>query len=428
MTFVSYVHWRLNLLSVTLATFGLWAAYRLVRRLTGRVRSGEINPDELSGRFARPRRWCYRLASALPLVGVPRPEFRALAGVNLEIGRGMFGLLGPNGAGKTTLMRILCRVLEPSYGSILIDGRNILNRESIHGLIGYLPQHFGNYGHLSAYEYLEYRALLEGYKDRKTRDARVIESLEQVNLIERKDDPVGSFSGGMKQRLGIAQTLLHTPLIVVVDEPTAGLDPLERIRFRNLLARLSQDRIVIFLHAHRGRYLGKLQPAGGTGPGASSVYGNAGGDEESGGGPGVGRRSGLAGALLPKWKTKLKLISHQRTPDGVRMRFLSERAPAGIRRAEPGPDPGRRVSVPAWRRGGTTVLNWRELLLTTWRLYRLSCRIIFYRKLMFMGIGVLVYYAAYVRIRHLASRTRGSASRGHSMFWSKFPASPSPSI
>ena len=159
----------------------------------------------------RARRWLYRTASAIPIVGVPRPEFRALAGVNLEIGRGMFGLLGPNGAGKTTLMRILCRVLEPSYGSILIDGRNILRNGSIHGLVGYLPQHFGNYPHLSAYEFLEYRALLEGFKDRKTRESRVIESLEKVNLIERMDDPIGSFSGGMKQRLGIAQTLLHTP-------------------------------------------------------------------------------------------------------------------------------------------------------------------------------------------------------------------------
>lgn len=328
LTLIAYVHWRLDLLSVSLATFGLWAAYRLARRLANRVRTGEIDPDALSGRLLRPRRWFYQAASALPLIGVPRREFRALAGVNLEIGRGMFGLLGPNGAGKTTLMRILCRVLEPSYGSILIDGRNILNKGSIHGLIGYLPQHFGNYGHLSAYEFLEYRALLEGFKDRKIRETRVIESLEQVNLSERRDDPIGSFSGGMKQRLGIAQTLLHAPLIVVVDEPTAGLDPLERIRFRNLLARLSQDRIVIFSTHIVEDISGSCNRLAVLDQGRLLYTGT----------PGE-MRNLAAGrvwdAVVPDGRfsdleEQLKLISHQRTPDGVRMRFLSERAPAGI--------------------------------------------------------------------------------------------------
>ena len=328
LTFVGYVHLRLNLLSVTLATFGLWVVYRLVRWLADRVRSGEIDPDALSGRLARPRMWSYRMASAMPIVGVPRPEFRALAGVNLEIGRGMFGLLGPNGAGKTTLMRILCRVLEPSYGSILIDGRNVLNRGSIHGLIGYLPQHFGNYGHLSAYEYLEYRALLEGYKDRKIRDARVIESLEQVNLIERKDDPVGSFSGGMKQRLGIAQTLLHTPLIVVVDEPTAGLDPLERIRFRNLLARLSQDRIVIFSTHIVEDISGSCNRLAVLDHGCLLYTGTP--EEMRNLATGRVWDTVVSERRFSEMEDNLKLISHQRTPGGVRMRFLSEHAPVDI--------------------------------------------------------------------------------------------------
>ena len=335
LAFIAYVHWRLDLLSVTLATFGLWAGYRTARWLADRVRTGEIDPDALPGRFARPRRWFYRMASALPIIGVPRPEFRALAGVNLEIGRGMFGLLGPNGAGKTTLMRILCRVLEPSYGSILIDGRNILNKGSIHGLIGYLPQHFGNYGHLSAYEFLEYRALLEGFKDRTIRENRVIESLDQVNLIERKDDPIGSFSGGMKQRLGIAQTLLHAPLIVVVDEPTAGLDPLERIRFRNLLARLSQDRIVIFSTHIVEDISGSCNRLAVLDQGRLVYTGTP--EEMRNLATGRVWDAVVSDGRFSEMEEKLKLVSHQRTPDGVRMRFLSERAPVGIgaQRADP---------------------------------------------------------------------------------------------
>ncbi len=326
--FLAYVHWRLNLLSVTIASFGLWVVYRLARRLANRVRTGKVNPDEMSGRVGWARRWVYRMASALPLIGVPRPAFRALAGVNLEIGRGMFGLLGPNGAGKTTLMRILCRVLEPSCGSILIDGRNILRRGSIHGLIGYLPQHFGNYGHLSAYEFLEYRALLEGFKDRKTRETRVIESLEQVNLIERKEDPIGSFSGGMKQRLGIAQTLLHTPLIVVVDEPTAGLDPLERIRFRNLLARLSQDRIVIFSTHIVEDISGSCNRLAVLDQGRLLYTGTP--QEMRNLAEGRVWDAVVPDRRFSELEEKLKLVTHQRTSAGVRMRFLSDRPPVGV--------------------------------------------------------------------------------------------------
>ncbi len=326
--FMAYVHLQLNLLSVTIATFGLWAAYRLARWLADRVRAGVVTPDELFGRFVRARRWFYRMASAIPLVGVPQPEFRALAGVNLEIGRGMFGLLGPNGAGKTTLMRILCRVLEPSYGSILFDGRNILRKGSIHGLIGYLPQHFGNYGHLSAHEFLEYRALLEGFKDRKTRESRVIESLEQVNLIERMEDPIGSFSGGMKQRLGIAQTLLHTPQVVVVDEPTAGLDPLERIRFRNLLARLSQDRIVIFSTHIVEDISGSCNRLAVLDQGRLLYTGTPG--EMRNQAEGRVWDAMVSEQRFSELEEKLKLVSHQRTSDGVKMRFLSERPPVGF--------------------------------------------------------------------------------------------------
>ncbi|MDA0712014.1 MAG: efflux RND transporter permease subunit, partial [bacterium] len=246
LVFVLYVHQRLHLASVTVATVACYLLIRWVKWLVKRVGEGRVDLEHLEGRLSTVRGLVYRGASAVPLLGLPRPEFRALYGVDLEIERGMFGLLGPNGAGKTTMMRIICQVLLPSCGSVVVNGHNLLQKKGLQGVIGYLPQHFGLYNHLSAFDYLDYRALLEGFKDGYLRRNRVMECLEQVNLLDRKDDLIGAFSGGMKQRVGIAQTLLHLPKIIVVDEPTAGLDPLERIRFRNLLARFSQDHIVIF--------------------------------------------------------------------------------------------------------------------------------------------------------------------------------------
>ena len=165
----------------------------------------------------------------------------------MEIGSGMFGLLGPNGAGKTTLMRIICGILEQSRGTIWINGINLKEkREELQGLIGYLPQEFGTYENMSAREFLEYQAILKNIYDKEERDRRVDYVLKAVHLVEHREQKIGSFSGGMKQRIGIAQTLLHLPRILVVDEPTAGLDPRERIRFRNLLVELARERIVIF--------------------------------------------------------------------------------------------------------------------------------------------------------------------------------------
>ena len=165
----------------------------------------------------------------------------------MEIHTGMFGLLGPNGAGKTTLMRIICGIFEQSYGKIFINGIDTQKkREELQGLIGYLPQEFGTYENLTSWEFLEYQALLKGIYNPKTRSKRITEVLEAVHMYENKDKKIGGFSGGMKQRIGIAQTLLNLPRILVVDEPTAGLDPRERIRFRNLLVELSRNRIVIF--------------------------------------------------------------------------------------------------------------------------------------------------------------------------------------
>lgn len=165
----------------------------------------------------------------------------------MDIGTGMFGLLGPNGAGKSTMMRIICGIFDQSYGKIHINGLDTQKyREELQGLIGYLPQEFGTYENMTAWEFLDYQAILKGISGKKAREKRLEFVLKAVHIYDKKAQKIGSFSGGMKQRIGIAQILLNLPRILVVDEPTAGLDPRERIRFRNLLVELSRERIVIF--------------------------------------------------------------------------------------------------------------------------------------------------------------------------------------
>jgi ABC-type multidrug transport system ATPase subunit len=144
-------------------------------------------------------------------------------------------------------MRIICGILEQSYGKVWINGIDTQKmREELQGLIGYLPQEFGSYENMTAHEYLHYQAMLKNITDVKTRNERVTWVLQAVHMEERRHEKIASFSGGMKQRMGIALILLHLPRILVVDEPTAGLDPRERIRFRNLLVELSRERVVIF--------------------------------------------------------------------------------------------------------------------------------------------------------------------------------------
>ncbi len=215
---------------------------------TGRYLS-EKDTDiyRLKGKFRNLRKAYFKLVLSTPLLGKVRKPFKALGGVSLEIGSGMFGLLGPNGAGKTTLMRIICGILDQSYGKIWINGLDVNEkREELQGLIGYLPQEFGTYENMTAWEFLQHQAILKNISDITTRNERVDYVLKAVHMHERKDEKIGSYSGGMKQRIGIAQILLHLPRILVVDEPTAGLDPRERIRFRNLLVELSRERVVIF--------------------------------------------------------------------------------------------------------------------------------------------------------------------------------------
>lgn len=168
-----------------------------------------------------------------------------LKGINLNIEEGMFGLLGPNGAGKTTLMRILTTLIPKTEGSIKIGNLDIDNQKKIRKIVGYLPQDFSIYPTMSVYEALDYLALLSGMKNKKFRKERIEYLLEKVNLQNYMNTKVKALSGGMKRRLGIAQAILHSPKIIIVDEPTAGLDPEERIRFRNLLRDFSEERIVI---------------------------------------------------------------------------------------------------------------------------------------------------------------------------------------
>ncbi len=178
-----------------------------------------------------------------------RRDFWGLREFDLEVKPGVIGLLGPNGAGKSTLMRMLATITQPSAGTIQWNGVDVVKApDALRSTLGYLPQDFGVYPNLSALEFLEYIAAIKGL-DAKSARRRIEELLVLVNLVNAAKRPLGGYSGGMKQRVGIAQALLNDPQLLIVDEPTVGLDPEERVRFRNLLSDLSGERI-IFLSTH----------------------------------------------------------------------------------------------------------------------------------------------------------------------------------
>jgi multidrug efflux pump subunit AcrB/ABC-type multidrug transport system ATPase subunit len=219
----------------------------LVDAVSKKIHREKINVNRITGKNREFKRLLYQFVLAIPVIGKKRVPFKALKGVSLEIGKGMYGLLGPNGAGKSTLMRAICGINQQSYGKVWFNNIDSdLKREELQGLIGYLPQEFGMYENMTAWDYLQYMAILKRIEVTSVRGQRVKQVLESVHMWENRDKKIGSFSGGMKQRIGIAQVLLHLPRVLVVDEPTAGLDPRERIRFRNLLVELSRERIVIF--------------------------------------------------------------------------------------------------------------------------------------------------------------------------------------
>jgi len=175
---------------------------------------------------------------------------QALNNINLSIDKGMFGLLGPNGAGKSSFMRTLATLQLPDSGSIFFDGLDVLAQPNeLKKVLGYLPQDFGVYPRVSAYELLDYLAIMKGLTNTKERKEQVLALLQQTNLYEHRKNNVATFSGGMKRRFGIAQALLADPKLIMVDEPTAGLDPEERIRFYNLLSDVS-EKVVLILSTH----------------------------------------------------------------------------------------------------------------------------------------------------------------------------------
>jgi ABC-type multidrug transport system ATPase subunit len=176
---------------------------------------------------------------------------KALKSLNLEIENGMFGLLGANGAGKSTLMRILVSLMQPTSGSITVNGLDLKkNRKAIRSMTGYLPQDFSSFPKLKTWEFLDYSARLGGVKEKRKRRDAIDEMLEEVGLFEVRERYANQLSGGMKRRLGIAQALIGEPRIIIVDEPTTGLDPDERIRFRNLLTKISSRDVIIILSTH----------------------------------------------------------------------------------------------------------------------------------------------------------------------------------
>ncbi|MDQ2179929.1 efflux RND transporter permease subunit [Marinifilum sp. D714] len=247
LTVLAYFNSKYELIGLTIPVAVLWYFALLIKKTSDKIYREKININRLTGRFKGIRKFFYRFVLIIPIIGKQKVPFKAVKSVSFDIGNGMFGLLGPNGAGKSTLMRIVCGILEQSYGQITINGIDVREkREELQGLIGYLPQEFGMYENMTAWDFLNYMAILKKIHNTEIRTERVRYVLDAVHMLKNKDEKIGSFSGGMKQRIGIAQILLHLPRILVVDEPTAGLDPRERIRFRNLLVELSKKRIVIF--------------------------------------------------------------------------------------------------------------------------------------------------------------------------------------
>lgn len=177
---------------------------------------------------------------------------RALDGIDLNIGSGMFGLVGPNGAGKTSLMRILAGLIRPTNGSVRVLGHDMSTMEgkfAAKAVLGYLPQELGLYPNLTGREFLDYIAILKGVTDRNIRKRQIDELLEEVRLTDVANRRLKTYSGGMKRRIGVAQSLLGNPKLLIVDEPTVGLDPEERVRFRNLLSSMAA-RCTVILSTH----------------------------------------------------------------------------------------------------------------------------------------------------------------------------------
>ncbi len=248
-----------------------------------------------------------------------------LVDFSLQLTPGVLGLLGPNGAGKSTLMNILATVTKPTWGRVRWNGRDIVRYpDVVRRIIGYLPQDFGVYPHLNAWEFLEYMAVLRGL-ERKVVRQRIATLLELTNLIDAARRPLGGYSAGMRQRIGIAQALLNDPQLLIVDEPTAGLDPEERIRFRNLLTELAGERIVILsthivsdveavadriVLLYKGHQLADLLPEHMLSTVKGQVWEQV-----------------VSSAQLNEWRARYIVSGATRRADGVHLRLVSKEPP-----------------------------------------------------------------------------------------------------
>ena len=260
-----------------------------------------------------------------------RGGVQALRGVNLALKPGVLGLLGPNGAGKSTLMRILATITQPSAGRVVWNDSDIAREpDALRGVLGYLPQDFGVYPNLSAIEFLDYLAAVKGIPADAAR-RRISELLALVNLADAAKRPLGGYSGGMRQRVGIAQALLNDPKLLIVDEPTAGLDPEERVRFRNLLSELSGERIVILSTHIVSDVEAVATEIAILGQGAMLAHGAP---EAL-----LARVSGkiwevvVPSGALPALRTKYLISSTAHRSDGVHARVVADAAPNGAARA-----------------------------------------------------------------------------------------------
>lgn len=305
----------------------LWYLAIQIKVTSDKIYKEKVNVNRLKGKFKGIRKAFYRFVKIIPIIGKKKVPFKAVKGISFTIEKGMFGLLGPNGAGKSTLMRIICGILEQSYGQITINGIDVSEkREELQGLIGYLPQEFGMYENMKAIDFLHYMGILKKLYDEEERSKRIEYVLKSVHMYDHRNEKIGSYSGGMKQRIGIAQILLNLPRILVVDEPTAGLDPRERIRFRNLLVELSKERIVIFSTHIIEDVASSCNRVAVIKEGALKYLGTP--LQMARQADGKVWMMTVPATEFDEIKDKLKIIHHMRDGDNIRLRCLADEAPS----------------------------------------------------------------------------------------------------
>jgi len=327
MIFVWYaIIWDTIVLSFIIGP--IWYLVLAISTASNKLYREKIDINRLKGPFKWIRKTFYRFVRSIPLVGKKKTPFRAVNRVSLEIGNGMFGLVGPNGAGKTTLMRIICGILEQTTGKVYINGIDLdEKREELQSLIGYLPQEFGTYENMTAEQFLDYLAILKGISNYDERRDIVRKSISSVSLDDEKNTRIKAFSGGMKQRVGIAQTLLHLPRVLVVDEPTAGLDPRQRIKFRNLLSELARNRVVIFSTHIIEDVSSSCNRLAVMSEGEVQFLGSP---KEM-----VALTTGHVWFMdvreqeFEEMRTRVKIVHHMREGDQIRMRLISREKPSG---------------------------------------------------------------------------------------------------